>query len=96
MNNLADLRRALTIPGVVLKLIDMDPTTRRIWKAERLTVAEAGRKVAKVQTNAWMFEGGSWMDFGKAADWKFEGNRMTWTDPHTVGFFLTYEMVMPA
>jgi hypothetical protein len=35
------------------------------------------RKVAKAQTNSIKFEGGSWLYYEKASNWKFDGDKAT-------------------
>ena len=35
------------------------------------------RKVEKLQTNSMKFEGGSWLDFRAAKNYKFEGDKIT-------------------
>ena len=63
------------------------------WTEHRLAPAPhkylgVPRRAEKVQTARWRWEGGSWMDFGKASQWTFDGNVATYAAEHVV---LRYE-----
>ena len=51
------------------------------------------RKAVKVQTVSAMFEGGSWLTFGKASNWSFDGPIATVSFDD--GWRMTYEMGEP-
>lgn len=70
---LADFKRYLTTPGATVRLVSVN--------GHPAALAVSGwRTVAKLQTNAVAFNsatvsGKSWLEFGKASDWRFSGNR---------------------
>ena len=66
VNSLAALKRYFKAGGriqLVEYLYHGRPTNHKNLLVER--------KPEIVQTNSVMFEGGSWLDYGKAADWEF-------------------------
>lgn len=79
MNTLTDLKRYLATPNAVITMTGYELPAGDGWRA--LTPHNTKpRTVAKVQTNAVaLFDdntesGKCWLDFGKAAEWSFDGN----------------------
>jgi hypothetical protein len=62
MKTLADLKRKLQ-KGITVKL------TWSLYSGHKYL--DKPRKVEIVQANAIMFEGGSWLQWGKASDYRF-------------------------
>jgi hypothetical protein len=62
MKTFADIKRKFK-ENIIVTLYQHDSLTN-IHK-----YLNVPRKIAKLQTNAIMFEGGSWLHFGKASDW---------------------------
>jgi hypothetical protein len=78
---LAEFKRVLQTPGVVVKIVTVDAYSRKFWTTENWARVTAGRKVRMAHSSAFMMEGNSWMQFGSAAEWTFDGtNRVIWTD----------------
>jgi hypothetical protein len=79
MNTLADFKRRLA----------ERPTVTLINCNQQHKALNVPRKVAKMQTNAVMFEGGSWLYFDKASNWSFADGLATYTDAYIE---LTYKL----
>lgn len=85
MKTLADLKRTLTV-GTRLTLIDTNMVGHKYLNITRA--------IEKVQTNSIKFEGGSWLEFGKAADYTINDREFTQTFPEFKGQreYLTYRI----
>jgi hypothetical protein len=75
MNTLADFKRYLATPNARVRMISFHGQTPNPALAE-------WRTVAKLQTNAVAFatannSGKSWLEFGKASGWTFDGNTVS-------------------
>lgn len=93
--NLAGLKRFLqaNVGKVQLKLTEAPPVT--IHGNVGNTVIEhkalgKTRTVDKISSSGFSLDG-SIVDWGKAHQWKFQGNQIIWTDDD--GYYLVYEIV---
>lgn len=92
MNTLADFKRAI-IRGRTIRvtyLRDGEPAHPVASKpASTLrTVTHTG--ATKFETRFDGYE--AWMDYGAAAEWTFDGDVATWTDPDDPGFQISYDL----
>ena len=90
MKTLADLKRELAKPNATLTLLAYAVS----GEPKPHVYAGVARTVHTLQTNAVALshpENGkvSWLTFGKAGDWKFDGNVATYADAY---ISLTYEL----
>lgn len=75
LTTLASFKRSLQA-GDAYELISNAWMQDGVWREdiESHKYGFVPRTAAKVQTNAVMWEGGSWFQFGKASDWTFDGD----------------------
>ena len=92
--SLAELKRALSQPGAAIIGVENDLLADR---PERMTVFRSTRPIVKVQTNGFYTRqpdgARSWMEFGKAADWTFDGEVFSRKLP---GGVISYRLATPA
>lgn len=93
MKTLADLKRYLAKDGATLQLVSREHlNSENVWVSATPFNTDK-RKVAKLQTNSVSLvtptnkSGVSWLDFGKASEWTFDGNKATTETNH---FRMTY------
>lgn len=101
INKLADLKRALALPGLMVRMTQCDAGTERVYNPEALVTARAGRRIYAVRSNDFIFEGrmprsaGAYLYYGKASDWEFNGTHVvTCRDKDVSGMFLTYALTI--
>jgi hypothetical protein len=91
MKTLAEFKRKLAVTDITVSM------SREIYENgtwvmhEQRPELSAPRKVAKLQTNAVAFatdlpSGASWLWFGSATEWAFNGNQAIWTSENANGF----------
>jgi hypothetical protein len=73
VKTLADFKRFLALPGATVQITRHDYVLRDKAKPGFLDP----RTVAKLQTNAVQFSGGSWLYFKSAREYRFNGDTMT-------------------
>jgi hypothetical protein len=91
MKTLADFKRALSVDGVKLTLIDCILT--RTGEPEPHFALDTPRRVSKLQTKSFALMSPeskeSWVEFGKAGDWSFSEDLVT---HHSDWLTLTYRV----
>jgi hypothetical protein len=85
ITTLAQLKRELK-EGVTVTIID-----NKFWNNKNHPAFNKPRSIIKVQTNSLKYSDNSWMDFGKAKDYQFNGNTFTWLLDNE-GHFITYRI----
>lgn len=73
IKTLADFKRFLATPGATLQVIQHDFVTPEKAKPGFFDP----KQVALVQSNSVKFTTGSWLPFGKAKDYRFNGDEVT-------------------
>jgi len=89
MKNLAQLKKIVALPNTTLTLTATESNGMPAHKFLGIT-----RKVGKIQTNGIYLvdpetNRGSWLDWGKASLWSFDGDLATYQDEWTT---LTYKV----
>lgn len=88
IKTLAELKRHLATPNATLQMIEYASCIQGEW-IEKTPHNSNPRKVAILQTNAVALKddtkewGKSWLWFGKASEWSFNGNQATNLTPYT-------------
>jgi hypothetical protein len=92
VTNLSELKRFLATDGAQVRLIKFQRVDGGEFEIPIDPRIAGWRLVVKVQTNSVAFEtasGRSWLDFGKASEWKFSDGVAIKNDGHTI---LSYEL----
>ena len=88
IKTLAELKRHLATPNATLQITEFASCIRGEW-IEKQPHNPKPRQVAKLQTNSVALKdettksGTSWLEFGKAIEWTFNGNQATKLTPYT-------------
>jgi len=77
IRSLADFKRFLAPPGATLEVLRNDVMTRDGFTPETRPQSFGKHQVKKLQINAGQLAGDNWLWFGKAAEYRFEGDVVT-------------------
>lgn len=78
IHNLAEFKRFLAEPGATI--VTLQHSFAGHMRDEKLLEVLAPRTIKTVQSTQFQFSNGAWMQFGKASDWTFEGDTVTFKE----------------